>query len=41
MVAVPSVGQLVEVRRRPFVVQDVIASGLPRDVLRPGGQEPV
>ncbi|HVA89945.1 MAG TPA: DISARM system SNF2-like helicase DrmD, partial [Chloroflexota bacterium] len=39
--AVPSVGQLVEVRRRPFVVQDVIASGLPRDVLRPGGQEPV
>ena len=40
MVAVPAIGQLVEVRRRPFVVQDVLASGLPRDVLRPGFQEP-
>jgi len=40
VVAVPSVGQLVEVRRRPFVVQDVVTSGLPRDVLRTSHQEP-
>jgi hypothetical protein len=36
VVDVPAVGQLVQVRRRPFVVQDVLASGLLRDVLRPG-----
>jgi len=41
VVAVPSVGQLVEVRLRPFVVQDVVAAGLPRDVLRTGPQDPV
>ena len=41
LVAIPEPGQLVEGRRRPFVVQDVLASGLPRDLLRPGGQEPV
>ena len=41
VVDVPAVGQLVQVRRRPFVVQDVLASGLLRDVLRPGPQEPI
>jgi len=41
MVAVPESGQLVEVRQRPFVVQDVIASGLPRDPLRANGHTPL
>ena len=41
VVAVPEPGQLVEVRRRPFVVQDVIASGLPIDSLKSNGHTPV
>jgi hypothetical protein len=34
----PEQGQVVELRRRPFVVQDVLASGLPRDPIASAGQ---
>lgn len=36
--AIPEPGQLVEVRRRPWVVQDVNVSGVPGDPLSPLGQ---
>ena len=38
--AIPEQGQLVEVRRRRFVVTDVERSSLPPDPLQPGQSEP-